>query len=102
MQNSAQQLKAAASQHVVSVGIQGSQPIFLQYKGGIFNSPECGTKLDHVVNVVGYGNENGQDYWIVRNSFGTQWGEQGYIRFAMQEGQGVCGINMKGTFPMTN
>ena len=45
------------------------------YKDGIFDSTECGTSLDHAVTAVGYGKENGREYFIVRNSWGPLWGE---------------------------
>jgi len=72
------------------------------YKTGIFNSVECGNELDHATNVVGWGIEDGQEYWIMRNSWGTGWGEQGYIRIEIQEGDGICGIQMQPQFPTTN
>jgi len=53
----------------------------------------CGTLLDHAVIAVGYGSENGKDYWILRNSWGTGWGESGYMRIAASaSGEGVCGV----------
>jgi cathepsin F len=67
---------------------------FQFYSGGILeaDSNECDpAELDHGVAIVGYGSENGQEYWIVRNSWGSSWGEDGYIRIAL--GSGTCGIN---------
>ena len=61
----------------------------------------CGTELNHAITIVGYSNldSDSKPYWIVRNSWGADWGEDGYIRIAIQEGDGVCGINMEVTFP---
>lgn len=63
----------------ISCGIDASQ--ILQYQTGIASG--TGTGIDHVVSVVGWGVENGQSYWIVRNSWGEYWGEMGYIRVAL-------------------
>ena len=62
------------------------------YKEGIFDSAECGTSLDHAVTAVGYGKENGMEYYIVRNSWGPSWGEDGYIKIKAVEGAGICGV----------
>ena len=90
---SASQLKAAIQKQPVSVAVEADHTIFNQYTGGIIDSDECGTNLDHAVNAVGYGSEGGKDYYIIRNSWGADWGESGYLRIAATEdGDGVCGV----------
>jgi C1A family cysteine protease len=100
--NSKDQLKAAVAQGPVSVAIEADKLVFQFYSGGVFNKATCGTALDHGVVVVGYGSENGQDYWIVRNSWGASWGESGYIRIAAVDGEGICGIQMEPVWPTTD
>ena len=62
---------------------------------------ECGTNLNHAALLVGAGEENGQKYWKIKNSWGEFWGEHGYIRIARQEGtgDGICGIAREAYFP---
>ncbi|KAJ1424638.1 Peptidase C1A, papain C-terminal [Sesbania bispinosa] len=96
-------LKAVANQPVsVSVDAGGD---FQFYSSGIFTG-ECGTELDHAVTVVGYGadNDDGTKYWIVKNSWGTEWGEEGYIRMKrdIDAKEGLCGIAMDASYPNIN
>jgi C1A family cysteine protease len=95
-------LKAAIAKQPVSVTIEADQYVFQGYTGGILNDDSCGTELDHAVVAVGYGTEGGQEYYLVRNSWGTGWGDQGYIKIAAVEGQGICGIQMQSLYPSTN
>jgi KDEL-tailed cysteine endopeptidase len=99
---SSSQLKAAIAQGPVSVAIEADTMTFQYYSGGVLNSSKCGTNLDHGVVAVGYGSENGQEYYIIRNSWGASWGEQGYVRLAITDGAGICGVQMEPVWPTTN
>lgn len=84
----------------VGVLINADQPTFANYRGGIYDGP-CGTDLNHMVTIVGYGTENNIPYWILRNSWGKNWGEDGYMRMKrVTAGQGVCGVNRILAFPL--
>jgi len=70
------------------------------YSGGIFTE-KCTGDVDHAVLVVGYGTQGGQDYWIIKNSWGSAWGESGYIRLARQQsGHGLCSIAVADFYPI--
>ncbi|KAK9053931.1 hypothetical protein SSX86_025006 [Deinandra increscens subsp. villosa] len=94
-------LKKAAANQPITVAIEASSRDFQFYTSGIF-SGSCGTNLDHGVVVVGYGTEDGKDYWIVRNSWGAEWGEQGYLRMErnIKSKSGKCGIAMEASYPI--
>lgn len=86
-------LDAVSNQGPISVAVEADQPAFQSYGSGIINSG-CGQNLDHGILAVGYGTENGVDYWKVKNSWGASWGEQGYVR--IQRGVNMCGIGGTG------
>ena len=95
-------LKAAVAQQPVAIAIEADTRYFQSYSSGILTSSSCGTNLDHGVLIVGYGTENGQDYWLVKNSWGTSWGDHGYVKIAKSSSTndpGVCGIAMDPSFP---
>ncbi|KAI3802413.1 hypothetical protein L1987_30545 [Smallanthus sonchifolius] len=96
-------LQKAAANQPITVAIEASSRDFQFYTSGVF-SGSCGTDLDHGVVVVGYGTENGKDYWIVRNSWGAEWGEEGYIRMErnIKTKTGKCGIAMEASYPIKN
>uniref|UniRef100_A0A2P2KWT8 Uncharacterized protein n=1 Tax=Rhizophora mucronata TaxID=61149 RepID=A0A2P2KWT8_RHIMU len=99
--NNEQALKNAVAQQPVSVAIEAKGRAFQFYVSGIFTG-KCGTQLDHGVTAVGYGTENGKDYWIVKNSWGSSWGEEGYIRMErnIASHTGKCGIAMEASYPI--
>jgi cathepsin L len=81
-----------AEKGVVSIAIDASGWDFQMYSSGIYNPSSCSSSdLDHAVGLVGYGTESGTDYWIVRNSWGTSWGEKGYIRM-IRNNNNKCGV----------
>jgi C1A family cysteine protease len=85
----------AANVAPLSVAIEAGKLGFQFYSSGVFDT-ECGTQLDHGVAVVGYGTDNGKQYWTVRNSWGANWGERGYIRMA--RGKNQCGISQMASY----
>jgi len=93
-------LKTAIANGPVSVAIEADTFVFQFYSGGILNSKACGTNLDHGVVAVGYGADaSGKPYYIVRNSWGSSWGQSGYVNIAIVEGKGICGIQMEPVYP---
>jgi len=98
------QLAAAVAKQPVSVAIDADLNSFNNYESGIYNPKNCKSTLndlDHAVLVVGYDSLDGKDYWIVKNSWGTDWGINGYIWFEKVSGKasGVCGIAMEAGYP---
>ena len=85
----------------MSVAIAASSSVFQLYSSGILSSTSCGTGLNHGVTLVGYGTANGVAYWIVKNSWGTNWGEQGYVRILRKttNDAGICGIQSMSSYP---
>ncbi|KAK4477020.1 hypothetical protein RD792_016222 [Penstemon davidsonii] len=97
-----QSLKKAVAHQPISVAIEAGGRAFQLYHSGVFTG-HCGTALDHGVTAVGYGTENGKDYWIVRNSWGPSWGENGYIRLERNVANtttGKCGIAVEASYPI--
>jgi len=82
-------LSAALNVGPVGVAVDASGG-FQSYHTGIFNGP-CGTALNHAILAVGFASTPSK-YWIVKNSWGTTWGNKGYIHMA--QGKNLCGINM--------
>ena len=97
--NSEEALLKAVSQQPVSVAFDATN--FQFYSGGVL-SDNCGTDLNHGVLVVGYGTaEDGTSYWLVKNSWGEDWGKKGYLRILRDSGTegGLCGIAMQASYP---
>lgn len=87
----------------VSIAIEADTRIFQMYSSGVITGSSCGNNLDHGVLIVGYGVENGIKYWLVKNSWGSSWGDAGYVKIERSESNsdpGVCGIAMQPSFPI--
>lgn len=100
-EGSVEQLQMAVAQQPTSVAVEAN--IWWQfYKGGIL-AGKCNTtkeeQLDHGVLAVGYGQEGSSSYWIVKNSWSSSWGEEGYIRLPMTKGED-CGITLDASYPL--
>jgi len=99
--NSENALMLAVANQPVSVSLDAENRNFMLYAGGVYTGT-CGTQLNHGVTAVGYGTENGTDYWLLKNSWGIGWGDNGYVK--MQRGvaakEGLCGIAMDSSYPI--
>lgn len=90
-------MMSALAQQPLSIAIEADQAIFQHYKSGVITD-SCGTSTDHGVLLVGYGSDEGVDYWKVKNSWGSSWGDHGFVR--MTRGTNICGINSGPNAPL--
>lgn len=107
--NSDNAMMTALAQQPVSIAIEADQASFQLYKSGVFTG-SCGTNLDHGVLLVGYGTMNGLDYYILKNSWDSSWGDAGYMYIgkgtdpatgkSYNGGKGQCGLLMQGVYPV--
>jgi len=97
-------LKHAVSQQPISIAIQANLPSFQFYSRGIYNDSDCGGDLDHGVLLVGYGmDDNNISYWLLKNSWGPKWGENGYMRMLRNDTNrpsGMCGLTLAASYPI--
>jgi len=93
-------LKAALFEEgPISVGIDASHPSFAFYNQGVYYEPKCGNTeydLDHAVLAVGYGELHGEKYWLVKNSWSTYWGNDGYVLMSQKDNN--CGVATAATY----
>lgn len=94
-------MKVAVAQQPVAISIDASSTVFHSYTGGVLDSTDCGISTNHAVSIVGYGTDSasGLEYWLVRNSWGADWGVDGFIKIAITEGDGICAINHRPLYP---
>lgn len=100
--NNEEALLQAVANQPVSIALDGSGQNFQFYKSGVFME-ECGTRLTHAVTAIGYGtSDDGTKYWLMKNSWGTRWGENGYMRIQRDTGapEGLCGLAQKASYPV--
>ncbi|XP_034036352.1 cathepsin L1 isoform X2 [Thalassophryne amazonica] len=91
---------AVATIGPITVAFDADHSSFLFYSSGIYEEPNCNpNNLSHAVLLVGYGSEGGQDYWIIKNSWGSSWGEGGYMRL-IRDGKNTCGIASYALYPI--
>ena len=91
---------AVADVGPVAVSIDASKSSFNFYSGGVYDEPNCSSSThDHAVLVVGYGTEDGKDYWLVKNSWGAEWGEDGYIKMTRGD-HDQCAIALIPVYPV--
>jgi C1A family cysteine protease len=91
-------LRAAIDKSPVSIAIEADKRVFQLYKSGVLSGSACVTNLDHGVLAVGYGNSGGENYAIVRNSWGGSWGLKGYVWIATDNN--TCGILSEPSYPV--
>lgn len=96
-------LEDSLKQEPIGLMLDAQSIYFQAYTGGILDRADCGTDVNHPVIAVGWGVENGKQYFIIKNTWGSDWGEDGYIRIAATHGGfGICGVNSVGVWPTTN
>lgn len=91
--------EAIATKGPCAVGIDASHLSFVFYANGVYYEPSCGNKpedLDHAVLAVGYGKLDGKDYWLVKNSWSTHWGNDGYVLMSQKDNN--CGVATDATY----
>ncbi len=96
---SVEALKRAVQKQPVCIAVAGDSRDFLFYGGGILDNTKLSSRINHAVLLVGYNEDHKVPYWIIKNSWGNEWGEDGYIRIKMADGKGIVGMNQYGVYP---
>ncbi|EAY06235.1 Clan CA, family C1, cathepsin L-like cysteine peptidase [Trichomonas vaginalis G3] len=83
-----------------AIAIDAGHDSFMMYESGVYEDASCSSStLDHAVGLVGYGVDGDKDFWLVRNSWSTTWGEQGYVRIRRNY-HNMCGVASEPMFPV--
>jgi len=97
----------AMGQAAVTIGVCADDYEFMYYSSGVFDYKKCCTAINHAVLIVGYGydDKTNQDYWVVQNSWGATWGENGFIRMLRNTNHpgsspGMCGLALSASYPL--
>ena len=100
--NSETSLQQAVLQGPVSIAVEADTNVFQFYSSGVMDSTSCGTNLDHAILITGWGETDGKQYWKVKNSWGANWGLDGYILLGRNSNNksGVCGLAMEPGYPI--
>lgn len=92
---------ALVNEGPISIAIDAGHKSLVFYDHGLYVEPECKSgvdELDHAVLLVGYGKINGEDYWLIKNSWSTYWGNDGYV--LMSQKNNMCGVTTQTTYPI--
>ncbi|KAL6478435.1 hypothetical protein MHYP_G00142700 [Metynnis hypsauchen] len=93
-------LNAVATVGPISAGMDASRPSLKLYMSGVYDEPNCSTKVNHAILIVGYGTDaKKNDYWLVKNSWGVNWGDNGYIKMSRNKNN-QCGIATYAVYPV--
>ena len=108
-------MKARVQKQPIVVAVAANNKFIHSYLNGVIDATECYDRelkdplnpVNHAVLVVGYGHDEATDldYWLVKNSWNATWGDNGYVKIAMDDADysnGVCGINMYTAYPVLN
>jgi C1A family cysteine protease len=91
-------LMNAGAKQPISIAIYAASRSFQMYSGGVYDDTSCDGSLDHGVLLAGYGTDSGTPYWLVKNSWGQSWGEEGYIRIARKDN--ICRVLDSPSYPI--
>jgi len=94
-------MKAAVAKGPIAVSVAAGCHEYYFYKSGVLDT-SCSTRTNHAIQIVGYGHDeaSGLDYWLTSNSWTTVWGDKGYAKIAITQGEGILGINLKPSYPI--